>query len=74
MGKHYLGNDVIYQSIKIYEEKNDLNGFILLMHIGTDAKRTEKLYDILDELIVELESKNYEFVKVNELLDEEYKK
>ncbi len=73
-GKRYHANDEIYQSIKIYEENNGLNGFILLMHIGADPKRTENFYDELDELVVELTDKNYQFVKIDELLNNNYRR
>ena len=57
-------------SIKSYEGKDPagLNGFILLMHIGAGPKRTDKFYDRLDPLIMWLRSKNYEMVRVDDLL------
>ena len=62
--------EVIYNNILEYEEKDEdgLNGFILLIHIGTDPKRTDKLYDRLDDLIVELKKRGYEFVRIDDLL------
>lgn len=68
--KHYVGNDAILDSIKAYESKdpNGLNGFILLMHIGAGPQRTEKFFDKLDTLIVWLRSKNYQMVRIDELL------
>jgi peptidoglycan/xylan/chitin deacetylase (PgdA/CDA1 family) len=68
--KNYLASDVIMDSIKSYEGKDPagLNGFVLLMHIGAGPKRTDKFYDRLDSLIVWLRSKNYEMVRVDELL------
>ncbi|MFA6617924.1 MAG: glycoside hydrolase family 9 protein [Candidatus Neomarinimicrobiota bacterium] len=74
MGDRYHGNDEIYQSIVSYEENNGMNGFILLIHIGSDQKRTEKFYHELDELMNELSDKGYEFVKIDELLDKAYQK
>lgn len=70
MGNSYRSNDEIYQSIINYEKTNPngLNGFMLLLHIGTDPRRTEKLYDRLPELIKYLKDSNYELVKINELL------
>lgn len=69
---NYRSSDVIYNSILEYESSNPngLNGFMLLIHIGTDPKRTDKFYLRLDELINELKSRGYEFVRVNELLEE----
>lgn len=74
MGKRYHGNDEIYQSIMRYENSKGLNGFILLIHIGADPKRTEKFYNELDELVNELSAKGYKFVRVDELLDKPYQK
>jgi hypothetical protein len=55
------------QSVKARQD--DLNGFILLLHVGTDPARTDKFYRRLDELIDFLRSGKYEMVRVNELLD-----
>lgn len=67
---NYRSSEVIYNNILEYEEKDEdgLNGFILLIHIGTDPKRTDKLYDRLDDLIVELKKRGYEFVRIDDLL------
>ena len=65
--KNYRSSEEIMQSIK--EKENDLNGFILLLHIGTDPARTDKFYRRLDELIEFLRSRKYEMVRVDELLD-----
>lgn len=68
--KNYQSGEVIFNKIKAYEAKdaNGLNGFILLLHIGTDPERTDKFYDRLSDLIDFLKSKNYKLVKVDELL------
>jgi peptidoglycan/xylan/chitin deacetylase (PgdA/CDA1 family) len=68
--KNYRSSETIYQSIIDYEKKHQsgLNGFILQMHIGTDAKRTDKFYTRLPELIHYLKSKGYQPVRINELL------
>jgi endoglucanase len=68
--KNYRTSDDIYQSIleKEKTDPNGLNGFILLVHIGTDPKRTDKFYFRLNELITVLKQKGYQFLKVNELL------
>ena len=65
--KNYRSSEEIMQSIKA--KGNDLNGFILLLHIGTDPGRTDKFYQRLDELIEFLRSRKYEMVRVDELLD-----
>jgi endoglucanase len=68
--KNYASSEAIFRRIKDYEAKeaNGLNGFILLMHIGTAPERTDKFYDRLDELIGFLKSKNYKMVRIEELL------
>jgi hypothetical protein len=38
-----------------------LNGFILLLHIGTHGDRTDKFYHHLDELLSVLEGRGYGF-------------
>jgi hypothetical protein len=59
MGKKYVSSDSIYNRILGYEQKdpNGLNGFILLLHIGTDPARTDKFYYKLHELINELSAR-----------------
>ena len=68
--KNYRSSDAIYQSIVRYEQNHPsgLNGFILLMHIGADAKRTDKFYHRLVPLIQWLKTKNYQLVRIDELL------
>jgi len=66
--KNYRGSETIYQSITTYEKNKGLKGFILLMHIGTDPKRTDKFYHYLPQLIQRLQENNYGLVTVNELL------
>jgi endoglucanase len=71
MGDRYRPSDEIYQSIISCESKDahGLNGFILLIHIGTDPRRTDKLYNKLNDLLNELESKGYRFVRIDQLLN-----
>jgi peptidoglycan/xylan/chitin deacetylase (PgdA/CDA1 family) len=68
--KNYRSSEEIYQSIINYEQvkPSGLNGFILLVHIGTDLKRTDKFYHRLPQLIKYLKTKGYQFQTVNELL------
>ena len=68
--KNYRGSDEIYRSIIDYEQKNPsgLNGFILLLHIGTDPRRTDKFYKKLPELIKYLKAKGYRFYTIDNLL------
>jgi len=72
MGKRYVSSETIYQSVLNYETKdpNGLNGFILLFHIGTDPRRTDKFYSTyLDKLIKNLKNKGYDFVRVDTLIE-----
>ena len=71
MGNKYLSSDAILNSILTYEIKsaNGLNGFILLIHIGTDPRRTDKFYKHLPELIKELKKRGYQFQRIDELLN-----
>lgn len=64
--KNYRSSEEILQSI--YEKSDDLSGFILLMHIGTDPKRTDKLYLKLPEILSHLREKGYNFVRIDSLL------
>lgn len=71
MGKKYLSSDTIFRRILGYEkDQNDgLNGFILLSHIGTDSRRTDKFYNYwLPALIDTLQKQGYHFVKIDQLL------
>ena len=67
---NYKNSQVIYQSIIDFEKNQPagLNGFILLLHIGTDTRRTDKFYTHLAELVKFLRQANYTFVTVKELL------
>lgn len=71
MGNKYLGSDTIMRSVLHYEQKstNGLNGFILLSHIGTDPRRTDKFYFLLPALIKELKKRGYQFVRIDEMLN-----
>jgi peptidoglycan/xylan/chitin deacetylase (PgdA/CDA1 family) len=69
----YRSSQEIYDSIVQYEAKdpNGLNGFILLLHAGTDPARTDKFYDHLDDLLNWLRSKRYDLVRVDKLFSEQ---
>jgi peptidoglycan/xylan/chitin deacetylase (PgdA/CDA1 family) len=66
---NYRSSAQIFQSILDYEEvqSNGLNGFLLLLHIGTDPVRTDKFYLHLEALIGELRELGYRFVTLQEL-------
>ena len=71
MGDQYIDSRTIYKFIISYEQQafSGMDGFILLIHIGTDPRRTDKFYFFLPELIKELKSKGYRFVRIDELLN-----
>ena len=66
----YRSSETIWNSIVEYEDKatSGLNGFILLVHIGTDPKRTDKFYLRLGALIDWLHEKGYTLERIDELL------
>ncbi|HVG40154.1 MAG TPA: polysaccharide deacetylase family protein [Chitinophagaceae bacterium] len=67
---NYRDSKTIYNSIINYERRSTsgLNGFILLMHIGTDAKRKDPFYTMLPQLLQWLYSNGYKLVKIDTLL------
>jgi endoglucanase len=72
MGERYVSSAQIYNSIIDHERKDrhGLNGFILLIHIGTDPRRTDKFYDKLDQLLTDLKARGYHFVTIRDLLSD----
>lgn len=60
---NYISSDSIYARILRYESTRSagLNGFILLVHIGTSERRTDKFYSHLDRLMAELLRRGYSF-------------
>jgi endoglucanase len=66
----YLSSQAIWDRIWAYEAKDPhgLNGFILLIHIGTDPERTDKFYGRLADLVDGLKGKGYALVRLDELL------
>ena len=66
----YYSSRQILESVFSFAEESDLNGFILLMHIGTHPGRTDKLYRHLDDLIGYLKSAGYDMVRIDQLLSD----
>ena len=68
--KNYISSDAIMQRIQEHEaqDPHGMNGFILLSHIGSGPKRTDKFHDKIEELLSLLISKEYEPVRIDELL------
>jgi peptidoglycan/xylan/chitin deacetylase (PgdA/CDA1 family) len=73
MGKSYLDSKKIMESVTTFENQRagGLNGFILLMHIGTDPRRIDKFYFQLSKLIRYLQGKDYVFVTIPRLLSKQ---
>jgi len=67
MGKSYKTSAEIFQSITAFNQAkpNGLNGFILLLHIGTDARRMDKFYNRLPKLIAYLKNKGYKLDRID---------
>lgn len=68
-GAPYFSSDSLMNSLKRYEARKGMNGYILLVHPGTDPARTDKFYLRLGEVITYLENRNYSFKSLGELLN-----
>jgi len=64
---NYKSSDELVANLKEFESgsKDGLNGAIILIHPGTEAARTDKLYLRLEEIIKYYSSKGYSFKKLN---------
>ena len=67
-GNKYYSSDFLMKDLFDYEQKKGLNGYILLIHPATDPKRTDKLYNRLDEILTRLEKEGYSFHSFSELI------
>lgn len=70
LGDRYVSSEAILESILTYEEQHlhGLNGFLLLLHIGVDPARTDKMYRHLDTLLAALEARGYRLERLDALL------
>jgi len=68
MGRRYLSSTEIIDNLWSYEARFGLNGFLILIHMGTDDRRKDKLYHHLDDIISILKGKGYKLVDVPDLL------
>ena len=67
--KNYRSSENIYNNIMEVEEKNGLNGHLMLFHIGTVDARTDKMYKTyLDKVIKELKNRGYKFVPLKKAI------
>ena len=66
--KSFAPSKKIIEDVLAYEQKDPhgLNGFILLLHVG--SQRKDKTFLLLDELLTELKQRGYAFKRVDELL------
>jgi endoglucanase len=71
MDKNFVSSQAILDSI-VQRERDDphgLNGFILLLHLGSGPGRADKFHTRFGELLDYLAGKGYQFVRVDELLE-----
>ena len=68
--KNYRSSQNIIDKVLEQELMNGLNGSILLIHIGTHPLRTDKFYNSMDKLIIELKKRGYDIVRIDKLLDQ----
>ncbi|HJV20399.1 MAG TPA: glycoside hydrolase family 9 protein [Sediminibacterium sp.] len=69
MGKAYRSSNDLMNQIHTLLKDNKLNGSILLIHAGTDPRRTDKFYHRLGELILLLKQRGYTIKRLDELLN-----
>jgi len=69
--RNFVSSQAIFDSIvkREREDPHGLNGFILLLHIGSGPGRTDKFANRFGEMLDFLAAKGYEFVRVDELLE-----
>ena len=67
--KNYRSSKEILNKVMEVEKKEGLNGHLMLVHFGTDDRRTDKFYKRpLEQLIRQLQRKGYRFVPLTEAL------
>jgi len=66
-GKPYFTSDSLLRNLFSYEKQKGMNGYILLIHPGTDPRRKDKFYLHLDSILKYLESKKYSFHTFSEI-------
>ena len=69
--KNFVPSQTIFDSIvcKERQDPNGLNGFMLLLHIGSGPGRADKFSARFGELLDYLAGRGYQFVRVDELLE-----
>ena len=68
--KNFVSSKAIFESVLRREQQdpNGLNGFILLLHIGSGPGRADKFPTRFGDLLDNLAGKGYHFVRMDELL------
>ncbi len=71
MGDRYVASDSLYGEVLAYaaNHASGLNGFVILIHLGTDPRRTDKFYYQLPKLIDALMAKGYSFERIDKLVE-----
>ena len=68
-GTTYCDNEQLWTRLMEWEREHTINGHLLLIHLGTDARRPEKFYNLLPQLIDTLTARGYRAVPLETLLD-----
>ncbi len=70
MGSSYKTNATLMNQLKtLASTPGKLNGNILLLHVGTDPRRKEKLYNELPAIIQLLRKNGYRIKRIDELIN-----
>ncbi|HLD54028.1 MAG TPA: glycoside hydrolase family 9 protein [Sediminibacterium sp.] len=70
MGSNYKSNATLMTQLKtLVSTPGKLNGNILLVHVGTDPRRKEKLYNELPAVIQLLRKNGYSIKRIDELIN-----
>jgi len=68
---NFVSSQAIFDSIlrREREDPHGLNGFLLLLHLGSGPDRADKFHTRFGELLDALAGRGYQFVRVDELLE-----
>lgn len=68
--RNFVSSDAIFESIlrREREDARGLNGFLLLLHLGSGPGRADKFHRRFGELLDALRARGYRFVRVDELM------
>ncbi len=70
MGNAYKSSEFLMNKIKsLSNDSNKFSGSIILLHVGTDPRRKDKLYNQLGAMIRLLKKKGYTFKRIDVLLE-----